>query len=188
MLTIFLIKVTYFYLIAFFLAILEIQIEGPYGWAEKLPAWRPNPESHLVKVYKKLMSEKEFTGYHFFLNIFLLLFLHWPFIWDWHWSIFEELEILGLYLMFVVVWDFLWFVLNPHFSLHDFGPAKVWWHKKWLGKFPVDYYFGIFGSVILFLPEIIKIDVMAGVYKVLILLGVNLILTIITLKVYPKAY
>jgi len=41
----FLIKVVYFYIIAIFLAILEIQIEGKHGWAEKLPTWRPRPGS-----------------------------------------------------------------------------------------------------------------------------------------------
>ena len=30
----------YFFAIAFVLAQLEIQIEGPHGWAEKLPTWR----------------------------------------------------------------------------------------------------------------------------------------------------
>ena len=30
----------YFFFIAFILAHLEIQIEGPHGWAEKLPTWR----------------------------------------------------------------------------------------------------------------------------------------------------
>ena len=30
----------YFFLIALILAHLEIQIEGPHGWAQKLPTWR----------------------------------------------------------------------------------------------------------------------------------------------------
>jgi len=45
----FLFKVVYFYLIGFFLAILEIQIEGEHGWAAKLPTWRPPKESKIAK-------------------------------------------------------------------------------------------------------------------------------------------
>jgi len=188
MLTQFLFKVIYFYFIGFFLAILEIQIEGEHGWAKNLPTWRPYPDSKLAKFYAKIMSDKELTGYHFFLNIFLLLFIHWPFIWNWSWNIYQELEIMALFLLFVVVWDFLWFVLNPKFSLHDFGREKVWWHKKWTGKIPTDYFFGIFVCIILFLPEIFKVNAELGIYKILILLGVNFVLTALTVRIYPKAY
>lgn len=184
----FLTKVFYFYILAFVLAILEIQIEGPHGWAEKLPTWRPSPENKLVKVYKKLMSQKEFTGYHFFMNILLLLFIHLPFVWGVEWNVFAELEVLGIFFLFVVVWDFLWFVLNPHFSLRDFKKEGVWWHKKWTGWVPTDYFFGIAGSVILLLPETIFVGAALGIYKIVALLGINLALTILTVVLYPKAY
>jgi len=183
----FLIKVIYFWLIGFFLAIIEIQIEGEYGWAEKLPTWRAKPGSKLDKIFKKLMTNKEMTGYHMALNIFLLLFLHWPFIWGSEWSIWAEFQILSIFFMFVVIWDFLWFVLNPKLSLRKFGPDRVWWHKKWLGKFPVDYYTGILLSLVLLVPAGIKFggDVW---YNIPILLVVNLVLTALTIIFYPKAY
>ena len=83
----FLFKVVYFYLIGFFLAILEIQMEGEHGWAAKLPTWRAKPGSKIDKIFKKIASQKELTGYHTALMIFLLLFMHWPFIWNWNWNI-----------------------------------------------------------------------------------------------------
>ena len=47
----------YMYLIVLVLALLEIQIEGQYPWAEKLPTWR-----------KKIKGfNKDISGYHFFL-------------------------------------------------------------------------------------------------------------------------
>lgn len=183
----FLIKTIYFWLIGFFLATLEIQIEGEFGWAAKLPTWRAKTGSWLDKIYKKLM-DKELTGYHAVLNLFLLLFLHWPFIWQGNWNIWQELEILSIFVIFIVVWDFLWFVLNPKFSLRDFGPAKVWWHKKWFNKMPVDYYSGLLVAALLFLPGMIKFDFLTGIYKILILFGLNLVLTIVTVLIYPKAY
>jgi hypothetical protein len=183
----FLIKTIYIYIIGFFLAILEIQIEGEHGWAEKLPTWRAKPGSRLDKIYKKIMTNKDLTGYHTVLMIFLFLFFHLPFVWFWQWNIWSELELLSFFILLTVVWDFLWFVLNPKFSLHTFGPEKVWWHKKWLGKFPADYYTGILISLALLLPEAYVFG-SVGWYKILILFGVNLVLTIITIRVYPKTY
>lgn len=183
----FLIKTFYFWIIGFFLAILEIQIEGEHGWAEKLPTWRVRPGSKLDRVFKKLMSNKEMTGYHLVLNIFLLLFLHWPFIWNLKWTIWSELEALSIFIMFVVIWDFLWFVLNPKLSLRKFGPSRVWWHKKWLGKFPADYYTGILLSLILLVPAGIFFGGEAW-YKIPVIFLVNIILTGITIIFYPKAY
>ena len=183
----FLIKTIYFWLIGFFLAILEIQIEGEHGWAEKLPTWRAKPGSKLDKFFKKIMADREMTGYHTALVIFLLLFAHWPFIWIWEWTIWAELELLSIYLFFSIFWDFLWFILNPKLSLRKFGPERVWWHKKWLGKFPIDYYTGVIVALALLIPEAMLINGMAW-YRLPILLGVNLILTTLTVIFYPKAY
>ena len=181
-------KVFYFYVLAFFLAILEIQIEGRHGWAEKLPAWRPKKDGSLDIFFRKISGQKELTGYHLALNIFILLFFHWPFIWNWHWDVWSELEILAFYILFTTVWDFLWFVLNPNYSLRSFNKNNVWWHKKWIGKIPTDYYFGIFGTIILFLPEMLWLDFMSAIYKIIILFAVNLVLIILTVIIYPRAY
>jgi hypothetical protein len=184
----FLIKVTYFYLIGFLLAVLEIQIEGEHGWAAKLPTWRAQPGSRLDKLFKKITAQKDLTGYHTALMIFLLLFMHWPFVWHWTWNIWQELEIMAIFILFTTVWDFLWFVLNPNLSLRKFNPDRVWWHKKWLGKMPIDYYFGILITILLFVPEMIWLDFSCGLTKLLTLLGVNLFLTTLTIIFYPKAY
>jgi len=184
----FLIKVIYFYILAICLAILEIQIEGVDGWAAKLPAWRVKVGSRLDKLYKKIFQHKELTGYHLALNIFLLLFLHWPFVWSWQWNIWAELEILAIFVLFTVVWDFLWFVLNPNFSLRKFNKSNAWWHKKWWGWLPVDYYLAVLFSMLLLLPETVAINPVEGTFKILALLGINLILVAATVIFYPKAY
>jgi len=184
----FLIKVIYFFAIAILLAILEIQIEGDQGWASKLPTWKPKAGSRLDKIFRKISGQKELTGYHTALMVFLLLVFHLVFIWNWHWTIWQELELLAMFVLFTQVWDFLWFILNPKFSLHKFNKDNVWWHKKWWGWMPLDYYLGIFFSALLFLPETIVLNPVAGVFKILVLLGVNLILITLTVIFYPKAY
>ncbi len=182
----FIFKVIYFFSLAMVLAVLEIQIEGPDGWAKNLPTWRPSRNRWFVKLFKKISQDKEFTGYHFFLSIFLLLMVHLPFVWTGTWSVEAELELLAFYVVFVVTWDFLWFVLNPHRSLRDFNPQNVWWHKRWALGMPVDYLYGFLLSVLLFVPLIIN-DAGNFIYLVVLLAG-NMILTVITVLLYPKAY
>jgi len=43
------------------------------------------------------------------------------------------------------VWDFLWFVINPHYGIKKFRPNCIAWHKRWLLGVPLDYW----GSVAL---------------------------------------
>ena len=57
----------YFFLIAFILAHLEIQIEGPHGWAEKLPTWRWDSPG------VRRWFGKPVTGYHLCLVTLILL-------------------------------------------------------------------------------------------------------------------
>ena len=185
---IFLAKVFYFFVIAIFLAILEIQIEGPDGWAAKLPTWRAKQGSRLGKIFKKLSGQKELTGYHAALMVFLLMAFHLVFVWNWDWSVWQELELLAIFVLFTQVWDFLWFVLNPGFSLRKFNRENVWWHKKWWGWAPVDYYVAALLSALLLLPETLLINPVEGIFKILVLLGINLILTVTTVIFYPKAY
>ena len=49
-----------------------------------------------------------------------------------------------------MVWDYLWFVLNPAYTVRRFRKGKVWWFEKpWIGRFPIDYYSGSALSIVL---------------------------------------
>lgn len=79
----------YFFFIAFILAHLEIQIEGPHGWAEKLPTWRW--DSPAVRRW----FGKPVTGYHLCLVTCILLFLHVPQFYDGSWE--READLLAMF-------------------------------------------------------------------------------------------
>jgi hypothetical protein len=129
----------YLFLICFFLAKLEIQIEGPNGWAAKLPTWRIT-DPRITWVF----GGRPITGFHF--PLFFTKF-----------SLVIETKILYCFSIMAVVWDFLWFVLNPSFGLQKYTPDNVWWFKKWALGFPVDYYVGILISLFIFVfPALIK--------------------------------
>jgi hypothetical protein len=124
-------------LMAFILALWEIQIEGKNGWASNLPCWRIEKGWIL-----KLTNGRPFTGYHFFMTLFLLATVHLPlFLITWSWRL--ESLLLGFYVGMVWIEDFLWFVLNPAYGLKYFKKGKIWWHRRWWGPVP-DLYWILF--------------------------------------------
>ena len=121
-------------------ALLEIQIEGPAGWAKNLPTWRSNPKKLYTKIFCFILNKKELTGYHLSLWALMLLFFHSPLFWGMSWNISLETDIVASFLLFFMLEDFLWFVLNPSFGIKKFKAKYIPWHKNWLGPFPRGYY------------------------------------------------
>lgn len=109
---------------AAFLALLEIQIEGAAGWAGNLPTWRVS--NRFTKLF---FGTVPFTGYHLYLSLFTLSFLHLPYlIGITPFSISSELRLFSFYFLFWVAEDFLWFTFNPAFGLKKFRKEHIWWH------------------------------------------------------------
>lgn len=133
----------YYFLLSLVLALLEIQIEGPHGWAEKLPTWRWAP-ARLLR-----LAGRPLTGYHVWMISFILLSLHLPLLYGWSWL--RHAEVLSFFFLIAVFWDFQWFLLNPHFGWDRFHRGGVWWYARWWGGFPADYYTGLAASGIVFL-------------------------------------
>lgn len=129
-------EAVYLFAACWALAQVEIQIEGSQGWAERLPTWRLASPWVL-----KIMNGKHITGYHLYLNLFLLLMLHFPVIYSgFSWNL--EAKIVSTYFFMSVFWDFQWFVWNPFWGVRRFLTQRVWWFpKKWFGL-PVEYYSG----------------------------------------------
>jgi hypothetical protein len=129
-------------LLAFILALWEIQIEGKDGWAAKAPCWRIKK-----KWVVRLTGGRPLTGYHVFMTLFILATLHLPlFFVSWSWQL--ECLLVGFYLGMVLVEDFLWFVLNPYYGIKSFRKGKIWWHKRWWGPVP-DFYWIFFIIIVI---------------------------------------
>ncbi|MCD4761215.1 hypothetical protein K8R42_04945, partial [bacterium] len=97
-------------------------------------------------------SGREPTGYHMTIFTFVLLILHLPYVFGLDLVLTNWLRTISLFFIFVVLWDFLWFVLNPYHPLKQFGPKHIWWHKKWWGGLPSDYYLSVLLSFLVPLP------------------------------------
>jgi hypothetical protein len=133
---------------ALLFAAVEIEIEGPHGWAERLPTWF-RVTTPWARLYGILMRGKPLTGYHAVMFLLPLWSFHFGFMAGIPWSWPSEAATLGAYMVWTVTWDLLWFILNPRFGWSRFRKGAVWWHgRTWIGRFPVDYYIAIVISLV----------------------------------------
>jgi hypothetical protein len=132
---------------AFGLAGIEIEIEGGYGWAERLPTWF-RKRGLVGSAYGLVMGRRPLTGYHVYAFAIPMLVLHLPFVAGVGWTVAGELRTIATYFVLAVVWDYLWFVLNPAYTVRGFARGRVWWFEvPWIWRFPLDYYVGVALSV-----------------------------------------
>jgi hypothetical protein len=121
--------------IALCFAQVEIQIEGGRGWAAGLPTWRI--EKHpLLDLF---WGGRPLTGYHVWVFGFMFLVFHLPHLVAGRWSPRIEARCLGSLMLFWIIEDLAWFLMNPAFRMADFNPAGVPWHIHWLFGVPTDY-------------------------------------------------
>jgi hypothetical protein len=178
----------FWYILAIFFSCLEIEIEGKNGWAEKLPTWRQY-DTPFAKLYSSIMSGRILTGYHLYIFALLIMVFHSPFFLGVKWSIYNEVMCWSLYFVFCPVWDLLWFILNPYYTVKKFKQDQIWWYKKsyWvLNKIPSDHIISLFLSIFLGLI----ITIISGEVSYLVEAGFRLIvfisLLIIVIKMSPK--
>jgi hypothetical protein len=137
------------FLYAFGLAAIEIEIEGGVGWAERLPTWYYK-RGRVGRVYGLVMGQRPLTGYHVYAFTIPLLILHLPYVMGVDWSLTGELITIATYFVLAVVWDYLWFVMNPAYTVARFRRGNVWWFEvPWVWRFPLDYYMSIALSITL---------------------------------------
>jgi hypothetical protein len=134
---------------AFGLAAIEIEIEGGVGWAERLPTWYLK-RGWTGRAYGIVMGRRPLTGYHVFAFTIPMLVLHLPYVMGVDWTLAAELRTVATYFVLAVVWDYLWFVLNPAYTVRRFRRGNVWWFEvPWLWRFPRDYYLSVLLSIAL---------------------------------------
>lgn len=111
-----------------------------------MPTWRV--ENHpLLDIF---WGGRPLTGYHAWVFAFMAMAFHLPIFMKGCFSWKFEARILGSLMMFWILEDFIWFILNPAFGVEKFMPEFVPWHKHWILGMPTDYpLFMIVGSILL---------------------------------------
>jgi hypothetical protein len=134
------VRVAFLFGYAMLFAAVEIEIEGSHGWAERLPTWF-RVTTPFARFYGLFMRGKPLTGYHAVMFLLPLWSFHIGFVGGVAWSWAAEATTLAAYMVWVVTWDFLWFLFNPRFGWTRFRKGEVWWHGgTWIGRFPIDYW------------------------------------------------
>lgn len=134
--------------LALVLALVEIEIEGAYGWAQNLPTpYRVSGPA--ARAFGLVLGGKPLTGYNLLMFASTLLFFHLPFAFGAPWTAARELAVLAAWVSWSAVWDFLWFLLNPAYGWRRFRPGTVWWHSRWLLRLPLDYWIAVVVSLAL---------------------------------------
>ena len=142
-------RIVLLWLWCFGLACIEIEIEGGYGWVQRLPTWWLS-RGIVGRIYAIAMGHRPLTGYHVFAFTIPLLILHLTYTMGVEWTLGEELRTIATFFALAVIWDYLWFVLNPAYTVARFKRGNVWWFEvPWIWRFPLDYYSGIGLSVAL---------------------------------------
>jgi hypothetical protein len=125
------------FVLAYFFANVEIQIEGANGWAASLPVTFRIEHHWLLDVF---WGGRPLTGYHAWVFAFMALFFHFPMIWANVWTLKHEARTLACICVFWIAEDALWFVLNPAYGWSKLDPAHVPWHVHWFLGLPTDYW------------------------------------------------
>lgn len=122
-------------ILAFLTAHMEINIEGKYGWAQKLPTWRVSN-----RFTSAILSGSPLTGYHFWFFFAFFTLFHVSLFLGIPWTPVLEIQILMAFFIFLLCEDFLWFLINPAYGIKRFREKYVPWHKQWFLGVPIGYY------------------------------------------------
>ena len=133
-------------LLGLFFAQVEIQIEGAAGWAANLPTWRI--EKHWL--LEMFWGGRPMTGYHAWVFPFMALFFHFPLVFFQRWSVKLQAKVLACIMLFWIVEDFAWFIMNPAYGWAQFDPVHIPWHVNWIWFAPTDYWTFLTASGLLF--------------------------------------
>ncbi len=134
-------------LLAIFFAQVEIQIEGAAGWGKSLPTWRI--EQHwLLDLF---WGGRAMTGYHAWVFPFIALFFHFPFFLQKCWSWALQARVIAAIIVFWIIEDAMWFVMNPAYGWTGLNPQNAEWHKHWLWGLPIEYWWGSALALVLLL-------------------------------------
>jgi hypothetical protein len=130
----------FWFLIAFILAGLECEIEGPNGWASDLPTCRIE-NRWISRALRPLFGSRPITLYHCFLFSLVTLLCHVGYVQGVSMTWTNEFRILSTLFLLCLTWDFLWFILNPAFGLEKFNRDAIPWHAhhRWFWGIPIDY-------------------------------------------------
>ena len=156
------------FLISIIYSLIEIEMEGKNGWAKNLPTAR-----NVIFT---------FTLYHLYMMAFVFLIFYQLFI-D------KDIWMMTFYTtMFFYIEDFLWFVLNPYFTIKKYNSKNVKWHKKWILGQPIENYISYLIFMFTYYNTNYKSEHTNSLIVIILLLSITVLLSPIYHKFYLKIH
>ena len=151
-------------------SLLEIELEAKEGWCKNLPT---------------PVVLGNFTLYHVLMNIIVIITILKVYVKD-----ITSIQDLALGIYYIAAWflieDFMWFVLNPHFTLAKYKKEEIWWHARrpWYFGIPEHNYVGILVMCVCYYLSDKKSEIDVNIIYILIFI----LLTIMFAKYYHEYY
>ena len=154
------------FVISIIYSLIEIEMEGEYGWCEKLPT------------AKKVISS--FTFYHLLMMVLIITLFYQQFHKKDIWLIIFYIT------SFFFIEDFLWFILNPYFTYDKYSKENIPWHKHWVGAQPIENYVCYLITIITYFNTKFKSEQMTSIINIIILIFLTMSLAPLYHKFYFK--
>ena len=177
----------FIFLLSLIFALWEIEIEGKNGWAKKLPTWYK--KSGVSSAFYNL-TKKPLSGYHLMMLLFTLASFHVIFFLNTPWNLFNEINIFIVWLIFLIIEDFLWFQFNPYYGSKKFKRKNVWWYgnEKWIFEiFPISYLRGIYFLICAIVISAMVFNSNSFLKNYLELIGIEIVFSLIS-QILVKPY
>ena len=145
--------------------LIEIELEAAHGWCKNIPT------------AKNVIGT--FTLYHIYMMIFMTVVISMIFIPRFviacQTSEFTPWSAVCHFLFYLLAWflieDFLWFVLNPYYTIQKYTQKNIPWHTKWIMGIPVHNIVGILGlAALAFIEHTWSLWIALAVFTVLLIL------------------
>ena len=130
-------------------SLIEIEIEGPNGWCEKLPT------CNFVK-----LGSKNMILYHIYMLIYLTITYISMYTFTYNSISIENVcNVVSNISLFLMVEDVLWFSLNPYYTIGKYTKEDITWHSNqpWIFSVPLDNYIILTLHILLSLYDIIHL-------------------------------
>ena len=134
-------------------SLIEIEMEGKNGWCTHLPT------------AKNVIST--FTLYHLLMMALIILIFY---------QLFhkKDIWIIIFYItMFFFIEDFLWFVLNPYYTIQKYNGKNIQWHSRWLWGQPLENFVCYFLIVLTYFKTKYKKEQMNSIIYILLLITIT---------------
>ena len=137
----------FIFVYGFLWALTMVNAEGLVGWGGVSPAWKLDTRRWYSFLFWPFAQGRPVN----FLPVSAIMTFTVSFLLPVIWNINKNIpftlinfgELVSYFIIFAILEDFIWFLINPYYGLRKFNKQIVTWHPRWLGFLPTDYWIAL---------------------------------------------